>query len=121
MNAPNVIAKKIIIPSQVDYEWVEEKVRKWCVPINPPANHEHEERSNQTKTLCTANQDFKFNGQWYRHNDLFRVKAMGEFPEKSQNQLIPLAWIGAANQRWQNFARGKMRDQKTIESLNRLW
>ena len=28
---------------------------------------------------------------------------MGEFPEKSEDQLIPLAWIEAANQRWKEW------------------
>ncbi len=100
LDAPNVKAKKNLIPGQVDYAWVEEKVRKWCVPISPPVDYENDEGESQTNIHCTANQDFKFNGKWYRPNDLFRIKVMGEFPEKSEDQLIPLAWIEAAVVRW---------------------
>ncbi|MCI0494679.1 hypothetical protein L0Z72_06695, partial [candidate division KSB1 bacterium] len=101
LDAPNVKARKTIIPGQVDYDWVEEKVRKWCVRISSPVDRENDEGIGVTKITYTANQDFKFNGQWYRPNDLFRIKVMGEFPEKSEDQLIPLAWIEAASQRWE--------------------
>ncbi len=100
LEAPNVKARKIIIPGQVDYEWTEERIKKWCVPISPPLGQQAEEGSDQTRVLYTADHDFRFNGQWYRPNDLFRVKVMGEFPKQSADQLIPLPWIEAANQRW---------------------
>jgi hypothetical protein len=103
LDAPNVKARKTIIPGQVDYDWVEERVRKWCVPISPPVDHENDDGSDQSKIQCTADHDFKFNQQWYRPNDLFRIKVMGEFPETSEDQLIPLAWIEAANQRWNEW------------------
>jgi hypothetical protein len=45
--------------------------------------------------------DFRFDGLWYRPSDLFLVKVMGEFPREGESQLIPMAWIEAANNRWQ--------------------
>jgi hypothetical protein len=102
LDAPNVKARKTIIPGQVDYSWVVEKIKKWCAPISPPPDYENNSGKSQRVTICTPDQDFKFNGQWYRPNDLFRVKVMGEFPDKSEDQLIPLAWIEAAIERWKD-------------------
>ena len=33
LTAPNVLQKKAIIPGQVDYEWILDKVKTWCTPI----------------------------------------------------------------------------------------
>lgn len=87
LDAPNVVAKKILIPGQVDYEWVKDKVETWCVKIDKSEMNE-------------SSFDFEFENQWYRPNDLFRVKVLGEFPAEAEGQLIPLAWIEAANERW---------------------
>ncbi len=87
LKAPNVLAKKILIPGQVDYEWVKDKVETWCVKIDK-------------SEVSESTFDFKFEGQWYRPNDLFRVKVLGEFPAEAEGQLIPLAWVEAANERW---------------------
>jgi hypothetical protein len=93
LDAPNVRAKKILIPGQVDYEWVAEKLQKpgWVTRItaeeaDPASFH-----------------DFRFEGQWYRPGDLFLVKVMGEFPRESEDQMFPLSWIEAANQRWEEI------------------
>ena len=69
LNAVNVRAKKILIPGQVDYEWIDEKIRKpgWVVEIS------ESEANKETH-------DFKWDGKWYKPNDLFLVKVMGEFP-----------------------------------------
>ena len=34
LNAENVVKKQIVIPGQVDYEWVKDKVINWCSPFN---------------------------------------------------------------------------------------
>ena len=34
LTAPNVVEKRIVIPGQVDYEWVVDKVENWCTPID---------------------------------------------------------------------------------------
>lgn len=87
LTAPNVIQKKIVIPGQVDYEWVKDKVATWCEVIQP-------EELNEGKG------DFEFEGVTYRPNDLFRVKVRGMFPEVSEDVLIPYRWIELANERW---------------------
>ncbi len=70
LTAPNVIEKKHIIPGQVDYEWVADKIREWSTPIL------------QTE-IKEELDDFEFEGQWYRPDDLFRVKVLGLFPKVS--------------------------------------
>jgi hypothetical protein len=35
LDAPNVVEKKIIIPGQVDYNWVKNAIDDWCKPIRP--------------------------------------------------------------------------------------
>lgn len=90
LNAENVVTKKQAIPGQVNYEWVKDKVENWCTPIK---EEEYEE----------AEGDFKFEGGLYRPNDLFRVKVRGMFPKVSEDVLIPLEWIEAAQERWKSF------------------
>jgi len=97
LNAVNVRAKKILIPGQVDFEWIDEKIRKpgWVVGI---------EESEVNKDSC----DFKWEGKWYRPNDLFLVKVMGEFPRATEDTLIPLSWVELANDRWHDLqGKGK--------------
>lgn len=87
LTSPNVIEKKSIIPGQVDYEWVKDKVDSWCMPITYNESNEGEG-------------DFEFDGKWYRPNDLFRVKVRGMFPKVSEDALIPIHWVERANENW---------------------
>lgn len=87
LNAENVVKKQIIIPGQVDYDWVKDKVENWCTPISSDVFNEGEG-------------DFKWEGGIYRPNDLFRVKVLGMFPKVSEDVLIPYEWVELANQRW---------------------
>lgn len=87
LNAENVVKKKIIIPGQVDYDWVKDKVESWCSPIRQSDFNEGEG-------------DFKWEGCLYRPNDLFRVKVLGMFPKVAEDVLIPYEWIELANRRW---------------------
>lgn len=89
LDAPNVVAKKIIYPGQIDYEFVDERVRNigWTTKIN---------ESDVIEELG----DFLWDGQWYRPNDRFRVKVMGLYPLEPESKLIPLSWIESANLRW---------------------
>lgn len=99
LNAPNVIEKKIIIPGQVDYEWVKDKVENWCTPI-------------QETDFIEDEGDFKWEGNYYRPDDYFRIKVRGMFPKEGHDSLVPLSWIEAAEQRY-------LRDrQNTILSNN---
>lgn len=87
LHAENVVSKKEVIPGQVDYEWVKDKVETWCIRIRKEEFNDGEG-------------DFEWEGSWYRPNDLFRVKVLGMFPKVSEYVLIPYEWIELANQRW---------------------
>ena len=93
LSAPNVVARKIIIPGQVDFDWVQDKLDTWCMRISKDDVLEKED-------------DFEFDGQFYRPNDTFRVKVLGKFPKVSDDVLIPPQWIELAVDRWRNF-KGK--------------
>lgn len=90
LTAPNVRQKKIIVPGQVDYEWVQDKVANWCTPISEAEAKESEN-------------DFEFEGLWYRPSDLFRKKVLGEFPTVDEDMLIPPRWIELAQERWRDY------------------
>lgn len=95
LHAPNVVAKRIIHPGQVDYSWVTERLNKWCQPI--------------AKTEVRAEDgDFEFEEQWYRPDDLFRAKVLGLFPKVSEGVLVPPEWIELANQRWKEMQQGNI-------------
>lgn len=87
LTAPNVIEKRKVISGQVDYKWVVERVKEWCTPIKPDE-------------VQSELDDFEFEGQWYRPEDLFRVKILGKFPKVGEDVLIPQQWIEEANDRW---------------------
>lgn len=90
LNAENVVAKREIIPGQVNYEWVKDKVETWCSPILESDFNEGEG-------------DFFWEGKYYRPNDIFRVKVLGMFPKVSNDVLIPYEWIELANKRWEEY------------------
>lgn len=87
LDAPNVLEKKNIIPGQVDYEWVIDKINNWCTPI-------------AKEDIIEEMDDFEFEGKWYRPEDLFRVKVLGKFPKVGEDVLIPQQWIEIAQERW---------------------
>lgn len=93
LTAPNVIERRTLIPGQVDYEWVRDKIEHWCMPIS------EDERSAELD-------DFQFEGVWYRPEDLFRKKVLGKFPKISDDVLIPMQWLELAHERW-NQVNGK--------------
>ncbi len=90
LNAENVVSKKEVIPGQVNYEWVKDKVINWCSPI-------------QEIDFDEGEGDFKWEGNLYRPNDLFRVKVLGMFPKVAEDVLIPYEWIEIANERWREY------------------
>lgn len=90
LNAENVVKKKLIIPGQVDYDWVKDKVHSWCSPIQQSEFNEGEG-------------DFSWEGAFYRPNDLFRVKVLGMFPKVAEDVLIPYEWIEIANENWKRL------------------
>lgn len=90
LNAENVVKKQEIIPGQVNYEWVKDKVETWCTPI-------------QESDFNEGDGDFHWEGGVYRPNDLFRIKVLGMFPKVSGDVLIPYEWIELANKRWEEY------------------
>jgi hypothetical protein len=90
LNAENVVKKKVVIPGQVDYEWVKDKVENWCSPI-------------LKSDFDDGEGDFFFEGKRYRPNDLFRVKVLGMFPKVAEDVLVPYEWIELANERWKKL------------------
>ena len=93
LTAPNVLTHEIIIPGQVDYEWVKDKLENWCMVIDEADVQEELD-------------DFQFEGRWYRPDDLFRKKVLGKFPKVADDVLIPQQWIDIAVERWKQ-AQGK--------------
>ena len=100
LNAENVVAKKEVIPGQVNYEWVQDKVKNWCSPILETDFNEGEG-------------DFKWEGGLYRPNDLFRIKVLGMFPRVAEDCLIPYEWIEIANRRWQEYQEEGFASEKS--------
>jgi hypothetical protein len=94
LNAPNVREKRIVIPGQVDYGWVCNLIheKRWALPIDADQARPDEH-------------DFEWEGQWYRPNDLFRVKVLGEPPKEGESVLVPLDWIRASFRRWETAGR----------------
>ena len=90
LNAENVVSKKAVIPGQVNYEWVKDKVENWCSLL-------------QKADFNAGEGDFTWEGKLYRPNDLFRVKVRGMFPKVSEDVLIPYEWIEIANRNWQEL------------------
>ena len=90
LNAENVVSKKNIIPGQVDYEWVADKVSAWAQKIRKSEFDE-------------GRGDFVWEGGYYTPNDLFRVKVLGMFPKVSEDTLIPYEWCEIAHRRWKEL------------------
>lgn len=99
LTAPNVLERKNVIPGQVDYLWVKDKVESWCSPINAQDIDENED-------------DFEFEGQYYRPDDVFRIKILGKFPKVAEDVLIPQSWIESAQERWKESKRGLKPNEK---------
>lgn len=93
LTAPNIKEKKTVIAGQVDYEWVKDKLESWCTPITEDE-------------VQPEMDDFFFEGQWYRPEDLFRKKVLGKFPKAGDDVLIPEQWLELAHERW-NLAHGR--------------
>lgn len=100
LTAPNVVQKKIVIPGQVDYAWVQDKVEIWSKPVNDKPNE--------------LEGDFLWEGKWFRPNDKFRVKVLGLGPKVSSDVLVPGSWIEAANKRWEQFNSQGFKPEKQL-------
>lgn len=101
LNAENVVSKKDVIPGQVDYEWVKDKVESWTTKIS---KSEYDE----------GRGDFEWEGGYYVPNDLFRVKVLGMFPKVSEDTLIPYEWCDIAHKRWEDLKESGFITHKPI-------
>lgn len=104
LTAPNVLEKRHIIPGQVDYEWVTDKLENWCTKIRPDE-------------VSETHDDFEFESQWYRPEDIFRIKVLGKFPKVSEDSLIPEIWIEMAQQRWLEYVEKHGHNAVHLEKL----
>lgn len=91
LTAPNVINKNNEIPGQINYDWVNDKVIRWCTRIEKTDFNEGEG-------------DFIWECSYYRPNDLFRIKVRALFPKVSEDTLIPLDWVQLANDRYMQLS-----------------
>lgn len=101
LNAENVVRKKNVIPGQVDYDWVKDKVDTWCSLI-------------RKEDFDEGRGDFVFEGNYYTPNDLFRVKVLGMFPKVAEDVLIPYEWVEIANNRWRELQEQGFKSKKHI-------
>lgn len=108
--SPNVRGKKIFIPGQVDYKSTKKKIlsENWCSIIS---------EDEYKKDLF----DFKFEGKYYRPNDDFRVRVLGEYALESSDSLIPLEWLVASHKRWRKMKEpeGKKRVALDVAGMGR--
>lgn len=102
LNAENVVKKQLVIPGQVDYEWVKDKVLNWCSPIHQ-------------SDFDSGEGDFTWEGCLYRPNDLFRVKVLGMFPKVSEDVLVPYEWIEIANANWEKLQEEGFKPAKSCK------
>ena len=116
LNAPNVLEGKDTIPGQVGRQWINDVMQKpgWVSDVYPG-----DERPEENDFQWNLGDDRGL--RWFRPSDLFLVKVMGEWPREPEGQLIPLAWVEVAQERWKDWkdAGGKLKDMngKSIAPL----
>jgi len=106
LNAPNVRAKKILIPGQIDYQYIKERTGKpgWSREVN-----KQEFRKND-------NRHFKFEGKLYIASDLYCRKILGQYPREKEDQLVPLSWIMLAEKRYEKI----LKSRKALKEYKKL-
>jgi len=91
LDAPNVLSKTYGIKGQVGWDYVAERVERWCDPV-------------KETEMCEEEYDFTFElpgvGNHWRPNDDFLVKIMGKYPREDSDQVIPSGWLDLAHDRW---------------------
>ncbi len=68
--------------------------------------------------LATAEWVREMEDRWGRDSNWFRVRVLGEFPEASDDALIPLAWVDLAVQRWRDLESSGRLPEPTMLSLD---
>jgi hypothetical protein len=59
--------------------------------------------------------DFEFDHKWYRPSDVARIKILAIHPESSEDSLIPLTWIEAAQERWELHKKPEMKGIRGVD------
>ncbi len=106
---PNVTDEGREIPGAVTAEAVQSRVEEWCEEAegsdgvmeygsNGVMEDNGDTRDSNTPLLHHSNtpEVFEWRGRWYRPDNEFRSRVLGEFPDSDENSLIPLRWIEAA-------------------------
>lgn len=101
LTAPNVIDKEDKIPGQVGYSFVKSAIDDNCEKIN-------------VSEVKLEDDDFEFEGQWYRPNDWFRVKILAVSAKVAEDVLIPQTWVEEAQKRWLEYEGTDYRHQRQI-------
>lgn len=96
LNHINVKEKNEIIPGAVSYNWVIDKIERWCSEVEKPSTSLNE----------PPDFIFCFGGKYYKPNSFFLWKVLGEFPEEITDGLIPLYKIRQAMERKSNSNTG---------------
>jgi hypothetical protein len=78
LNHPNVLEKREVVPGAVSYRWVKDKIKRWCREIS----------SGSLESSVSSESVFQFEGKYYKPNNLFLWKILGEFPKESVDSLI---------------------------------
>ena len=96
--------QKLRYPGQLDYDWVRDRVNKkgWTIKIGKGE-------------FDLSKHDFEFEGQYYRPSRVCKIKILAVHPESSDENLIPLSWIEAAQVRW---LESKIPDMKGIRGAD---
>lgn len=82
LDHPNVVNNREIYPGAVRRKWVDERVKKYAVPLEDPNDKQKG--------------DFEWpagSGVWYHPTPVFQSRVLGEFPDEGPNTLIPLSAI----------------------------
>lgn len=87
LDHPNVVTGRKIVKGAVSQRWVDERVRKWCIPFEELRGEE------------AVADKFVYKGKTYLPNDMFRVRILGEFPVEGGDQIFPLSFIEKAFKR----------------------
>ena len=100
--------QKLRYPGQLDYQWVKDRINKkgWTVKVGKGE-------------FDKSKHDFEFEGQCYRPSRVCKIKILAVHPESSDENLIPLSWIEAAQDRWlEAKAKGVDLKEKGIRGVD---
>lgn len=101
-NHPNVVTRSNVVPGAVSFDWVIEKIRDWCEVVNEQIDKTVFEYYEVVKN---AHGELQTTGKkvWYKPNDLFLWKVLGEYPEQAVDSLVTYRDVLDAMERGRNI------------------